>query len=261
MRPPPGCEPIRTARARAFARVAERGWVEDLLVEHGSLYGAAARLDDAIVLEGRAPVYAVASPFGRRVIRRYHRGGLVAPLLGDRHVRLGPPRPLREARASREAARRGILTPPVVAGAIYPAGPFYRADLVTEYLPDSVDLADVLFGSGGPFTRGEALERTGRLLARMAAAGIRHPDLNARNVLFAPRNAKGTRGYGTFLLDLDRCRPTRDGTSVRPGPMLSRLRRSLEKLAGKTVGALSAEELAALRTAALGPAAPHPGAS
>lgn len=253
MRPPEGYEAIRAAGARAFARPGERSWVERLLVEHGSLYEAAPHLDERVVLEGRAPVYAVPSPVGRRVIRRYHRGGLIAPILGDRHLRLGTPRPVREARASREVRRRGIPTPPVTAGAIYPAGAFYRADLVTEYLAGSMDLAEILFGGRGPLARREALERAGRLLAGMAAAGVRHPDLNAKNVLFAPRNPKGTTSYETYLLDLDRCRPTKNGASVPPDRMLSRLRRSLEKLARTSGDALTGDDVASLRTAALRP--------
>lgn len=260
MRPPEGFEAIRATGARAFARPGERSWVEGLLVEHGSLYEAAAHLDDRVVLEGRAPVYAVPSPGGRRVIRRYHRGGLMAPILGDRHLRLGPTRPVREARASSEVRRRGIPTPSVAAGAIYPTGAFYRADLVTEYLAGSMDLAEILFGGAGPLDRAEALERAGRLLAGMAAVGVRHPDLNAKNVLFAPRNPEETTSYETYLIDLDRCRPTRNGASVPPDPMLSRLRRSLEKLARASGDTLTGDDFASLRTAALRPpTAPVPG--
>lgn len=245
MHAPEGYEPVSASGVQAFARADERHWIERLLAEHGSLYEAAARLEDVRVLEGRAPVYAVPSPFGRRVIRRYHRGGAMAPLLGDRHLRLGRPRPLRETLASAEVRRRGIPTPQVTAGAVYPAGPFYRADVVTVYLPDAVELADVLFGEGGSMETERALERAGLLLARMAARGVRHPDLNARNILFVGREA--------FLLDLDRCRPIPDGRPVPARPMLARLERSLTKLAtARGLGPPSATELEVLRSTALG---------
>src|SRR5204863_45148 len=82
---------------------------------------------------GRGPVPVLATPRGRWVVRRYHRGGRVAALLRDRYLRWGSSRPLREAHVSGELLRRGIPTPRVVAGAIYPDGAFYRADLMTEF--------------------------------------------------------------------------------------------------------------------------------
>lgn len=231
---PAGFETVRTPYADAFALREERDWVESLLGEHGSLYAGAARSRDVWLLEGRRPVYAVSSPLGRRVVRRYHRGGAVAFLLRDRHLRVGRPRPVGETIVSAEARRRGIPTPRVVAGAVYPSGPFYRGDLVTVFVPDAVELAEILFDPGrrgvsGTVERREALTETGSLIRKMATAGVHHVDLNARNVLLewsggAPH---------ALVLDLDRCRLT-----DRPDPdaavsMHARLLRSIRKLGGK----------------------------
>ena len=108
---PDGFETVRVGGARAFATEEDRGWIEDTLAQHGSLYAGAARAKDVTILQGRKPVYAVGTEAGGRVVRRYHRGGAVAPLLGDRHLRIGEPRPVREARASEAARRRRIPTP------------------------------------------------------------------------------------------------------------------------------------------------------
>ena len=88
----------------------------------------------------------------------------------------------------------------MVAGVWYPDGAFYRADLVTELLPDAVSLADLLFS--GPRNRDSValLAETGRLIAFAGRNGILHADLNARNVVFS-ESEKGRQGY---LLDLDR---------------------------------------------------------
>lgn len=234
METPEGYEAVRVGSARAFATGEDRGWVDEMLSSYGSLYAGAARAKNVRVLEGRKPVYAMDCEAGRRVVRRYHRGGAVAPLLGDRHLRIGQPRPIREAKASRAARRRGIPTPRVVAGSVYPSGIFYRADLVTSFLPGAVELADILFdprrrGVSGSIDRREALAETGALIRKMALAGVQHPDLNARNVLLEWKGG-APRGY---VLDLDRCRILDDGRPAAAGSMHDRLLRSIRKLGRK----------------------------
>jgi 3-deoxy-D-manno-octulosonic acid kinase len=189
----------------------------------------------------------------------------MAPLLGDRYVSgLEGPRPLLELRASAAVRARGVPTPAVVAGAVYPAGLFYRADLVTELVPGGTDLRTVLFGDGGRSgapgggtrdgagdgddpaaggpSREEALEAAGRLVRRMEQAGVEHPDLNAGNILLTGEDEL-TRAH---LLDLDRCRVLAPGESAQVGPMRQRLLRSLWKLQRGSGAPLSHDELASL---------------
>lgn len=250
---PRGLRAVRgVGGALAFAAPEVEAWVRGALGRGEGLYEAATR-DAATTLHGRGPVPVVATPRGSWVVRRYRRGGRVAaPLLGDRYLRLGIARPVREARASDEARRRGLATPRVLAGAVYPAGAFYRADLVTEFVPDAVELARLLFTEErDPAEREEALAGVGRLIARAAAVGVEHRDLNARNVLIE-RHAGGTL---PLLLDLDRCRVCPAGTSVRPDTMRARLERSLRKHERASGRPLAAAEWAALARAAAGPGA------
>jgi 3-deoxy-D-manno-octulosonic acid kinase len=180
-------------------------------------------------MSGRGPVYAVPTPGGIWVVRHFMRGGSVASLLGDRYLHRGKPRPFREAAASQIVRGRGIATPKVIAAAVYRSGAFYRGDLVTELVPDSEELCEVLFdperrGLAGTRDRKEALQETGSLIARMARAGVRHPDLNAKNVLIQWSGGSPT----AHVLDLDR---TRVGPGPAPvTPMVQRLLRSLRKL-------------------------------
>ena len=134
MRIPPGFEAVSGVSARGFARPEAVAWVEQALGRWGTLHRASRHESDVIEFTGRGTVRAVPAPDGegRWVVRRYRRGGMLAPLLGDRYLRRGEPRPLRETRASEAARRSGIATPPVIAGVIYPAGAWYRADLVTR---------------------------------------------------------------------------------------------------------------------------------
>jgi 3-deoxy-D-manno-octulosonic acid kinase len=216
-------------------------------LERGERLHEAAAREARVVLRGRGPVPVVSTTRGRWVVRRYRRGGHVARLLRDRHLRLGLARPLREVHASAEVRRRGIPTPRVVGGAVYPAGPFYRADLMTELVPDAVDLARLLFEEDrSADDRVQALTGVGRLIARTAAAGVEHADLNASNVLV--ETVPG--GSIPLLLDLDRCRVSPPGLRGGPDPMLARLRRSLRKHGRRTGRTLSAREWSALDEAA-----------
>ena len=224
------------------------GWLRD----HGTLEAAAAAHPGAELLTGRGRVYAVPSPVRRAearetaggsvaggsaagegerrsdgerwVVRHYHRGGAIAPILGDRYLRWGTPRPVRELEIGREVEARGVPTPAHLAAAVYPSGIWYRGDLVTRHVPDSLDLAAVLFPGGslqGPATsdgarsgdttdRAEAaMEAAGRLFRQIHEAGIDHPDLNLKNILI--------RGTGpeleALVLDLDGAR-VGDGSPV-----------------------------------------------
>jgi len=243
------------------ARPEARAWAEGVLRGGRTLYHAAAEYDDALRLEGRGPAWAIPAPGGgndRWVVRHFRRGGaLAARLLGDRYLRWGIPRPLQEMEAGGEASRRGIATPEVMAAAVYPSGAFYRGDLVTRLIPGSADLATLLFppeeGSPTAGTRfvppelqavpaEQLLGLAGEAIGRLAAAGVLHRDLNARNLLPALEGG----GVRMYVLDLDRAR-------FRPRPLLDgglrmvrRLRISLRKWEARTGETLPGEGWEAL---------------
>lgn len=230
---------------RVLVRPEARRWSEHALDAHGSLHRAAARGPDRRRMEGRGPVYAIpARPTGgdeaagasedRWAVRHYRRGGAVARLLGDRYLRVGTPRPFRELRASEAVRGRGLPTPRVVAAATYTSGIFYRGDLVTTYIPRAIELATVLFdakrrGVSGTVDRREALAETGKLIRKMALAGVLHPDLNARNVLLEWSGGAPE----AHLVDLDRCRVEEGPLANAAEAMHARLVRSIKKLGKK----------------------------
>lgn len=207
--------PLARLDARPDARPALAAWLR----EHGTLTAAAAAHPDAEALAGRGRVHVVPAPVGdgRWVVRHYHRGGAVASLLGDRYLRLGTRRPFRELRVGRALESRGIPTPAHVGAAVYPSGPWYRGDLVTRYVPQSRDLAAVLFPGRSLGERAEAqrparsgvawaadpesaMRAAGALFRRLHEGGVVHPDLNLKNVLVA-----GTgEALEALVLDLDR---------------------------------------------------------
>lgn len=235
------------------ARAALEGWLEG----HGTLIDAAASAPDSERLRGRGRVLSVArpdGPAGRWVVRHYHRGGALAGVLGDRYVRGPLPRPLREFRLLRALETLGVPAVRPVGAAVYPAGPFYRGDLVTEWASGSRDLARVLFGMGqleeppgrapggagsGPAPAAgtaaahrprdpspeDAMRAAGALVRCLHDAGVLHPDLNLKNILVT----NGLPGVRALAVDLDRARiRARIGDRARRR-MLERFERSLRK--------------------------------
>ncbi|MBW3533734.1 MAG: hypothetical protein KY453_00735 [Gemmatimonadetes bacterium] len=253
--PPSNVHEIRAETGMAWVVPAAQAWASETLDAGKTLYEAAGSADDVLELRGRGPVYAFATAGGRWVVRRCRRGGAMAPLLGERFLRTGPPRPLLEMAASEEARKRGIPTPDVLAAAVYPDGPFYRGDVVTEYVAESRDLASLLFGADAPEAgavaraavedpevREAALRDAGYMLARMARAGVEHPDLNAKNVLLEWHGER----VSALLVDLDRVRVHPPGAALSAGAMHRRLARSLRKFERAAGRRLTRSEWAAL---------------
>jgi len=236
----PGFEVVEHPGARVLARPEAVPWVRSILGDGQGLHAASASDKAVVRLEGRDPVFVIpakvpmrdgAGSRDRWAIRHYVRGGrFVSKLLGDRYIRSARVRPFHEVAASEAARKRGILTPRVMAAAMYPAGFFYRADLVTTFVPDASDLVDALFdttrkGAGGAAERLDSLRAAGELVRRMAEAGLRHRDLHARNILLEWEGAVPR----SYLLDLDRCQVGPEGVPLSPTSMHQRLRRSLKK--------------------------------
>ncbi|HUF30834.1 MAG TPA: lipopolysaccharide kinase InaA family protein, partial [Gemmatimonadaceae bacterium] len=200
--PPPGY--LREWRGGDTELVALRGAADSVreALRDGTLYDFAAHAPGARPMRGRGTVFAASLPGGGPpvVVRRSRHGGLLAGLTGERF--LGPTRAPRELRTALRLERAGVSTPEVIAYATYPAGSaFRRADIATREIEGGRDLGQVLSGTvPGPERTGSWIA-VGRLLASLSAAGARHPDLNAANVLLATGESGETEAW---LLDVDR---------------------------------------------------------
>ena len=198
---PPGYERLRRPGVDAVARTTLADAVGQAL-SAGSLYEYAAHHPDARPLRGRGVAYAVPLPDGatRVVVRRSRHGGWLAPVTGE--IFVGRTRAPHELEVSLRLAREGIPTPEVIAYSTYPVAPLLRrADVATREVNGGLDLAATLEREPEAESVRDAVRVVARLLARMASAGARHPDLNVRNVLIA-RDANGHRE--AWLLDVDR---------------------------------------------------------
>jgi len=171
---------------------------------------------------GRASIAIVGAGAVRWVLRHYRRGGFIARLSRDRYFWLGESRTrsFAEWRLLAELRRRGLPVPAPVAARYVRGVLTYRADLMTEHLPNTRTLADAITGAQLPR---ESWEAVGSTIARFHREGVHHADLNAHNILLDQSGAPNV-----YLLDFDR-------GAIRPRgaweqEVLARLRRSLEKI-------------------------------
>jgi len=195
---PPGFSLVAKGR---LVLVIRDGW-EKVLVPLGgkSREEMAAASPGAEYLRGRGRPLLLATGGKRLVVRRYRHGGLFRSLTGE--LLIGGKRPLRELAALERARALGIPVSPALGVFLSPArAGTVRADLVTEYLPGTVDLLGLLPG-GRVSSRetDEIIRLAGRLIARAHQAGLYHADLNLKNISIR----KSASGPEAYLLDLDR---------------------------------------------------------
>jgi 3-deoxy-D-manno-octulosonic acid kinase len=167
---------------------------------------------------GRGAAWFISCGERQWVLRHCRRGGLLAPVTGDRYVWLGEPRvrAFAEWRMLESLIARGLPVPKPVAASYQRGGLLYRCDLITERVPHSQPLSAALAAAPLP----ESVWReVGAVIARLHRAGADHADLNAHNILC---------GEGISVIDFDRGRLRPPG-AWRHGN-LARLRRSLEKI-------------------------------
>ncbi len=161
------------------------------------------------------------------VVRHYYHGGIFRKLTGDLFPGTG--RFLNELRLLESARRGEVAVPEPVGLLIEPVFPaLFRADLVTVYLPESVDLLSHcrnLAASGPGRCPPGVISAAGRQVARLHRAGILHGDLQLKNILVRPVRTPPE----VFLLDFDRAR---EGPATPAGRRrnLRRLYRSFLKM-------------------------------
>jgi 3-deoxy-D-manno-octulosonic acid kinase len=158
------------------------------------------------------------------VLRHYRRGGQMARVATDSFLWLGEDntRSFAEWRLLALIGQARLPAPRPVAARYVRIGPLYRADLITERIPDVVPLSTRL--GGGPVDS-EIWRRVGQCVGRFHAARFFHADLNAHNLQISGRDE-------IFLLDFDRGRRMADGGSWRQ-QNLERLHRSLSKISSE----------------------------
>lgn len=198
------------------------------------------RVPASLQYAGRVPVYSASFPgAGELVVRPCVHGGWWGRVARDFYF--GPARVRREVFASSRLTTMKIPTPTIEAVLFYPAGPFVRIEVVTQHVPDSQDLVRRLSARPGPAERKRIFSSVRKLLSQLHRQGVRHPDLNARNILLSPS------GGGTaWLLDVDAVKFEEPDTTAVDTRNRNRLLRSLLKRARHGELGWSEQEVAQL---------------
>lgn len=180
---------------------------------------------------GRGAVAFVRSGDQVWALRHYRRGGFAANFSEDAYlwISLEASRPWREFRLTARLHARGLPVPRPIAAHLRRLGLRYRGDFITERISGAEPLAERL--SAAPLPKAQWTE-LGRLLRRFHDVGVRHDDINARNILYRA-GAEGAQGH-FYLIDFDKARVLPAGAWRERN--LARFKRSLEKFKAHTPG-------------------------
>lgn len=155
------------------------------------------------------------------VLRHFQRGGLMGRVNRDLYLRVGAKnsRPMREFDLLADMRAEGLPVPAPVAAQYAPVGAFYRADIITQRIPQARPLEDML--SAAPLSA-QLWRKVGAQIRHLHDHEVYHSDLNCRNILMDAQDR-------IWFIDFDKCEKR------TPGPWqqatLERLQRSLRKTA------------------------------
>jgi 3-deoxy-D-manno-octulosonic acid kinase len=186
----------------------------------------------------------------RMVIRHYEHGGIFRALTKD--LFLVGARPFRELIITEIARKAGLPTMEVlVAIKTCVFWPFYKGDLVSKQIPNSLDLIQYFTQWGKARVQKHLSEKrklihqAGRLVRKMHEVGIYHFDLHLKNFIVE----RGEGGMASlYIIDFDRSKIIHPLKSSKWFANLLRLDRSVEKWRPKGLWITRTDRLRFLRS-------------
>lgn len=175
----------------------ELGQSLDLSLKHFDVDYLADKNAITHTAQGRGTVYFFKHRDDALVLRHYCRGGLYAKLNKDRFIYTGinNTRGFQELQILDYLHEHNVNVPSPVAARISRQGLFYRADIITQAVTNAQELHEMLKLRDIDTSLWTEL---GRALGRLHQLGIRHDDINVKNVLI--RN-----GTEVVIIDFDKC--------------------------------------------------------
>ena len=177
--------------------------------------------DSELLLGGRGTSLKIKIDGNWFVLRRYLRGGLMSRFLKDEYFWAGlrRSRPFQEHNVVEYALQHDLPVPEVLGYCVQKSGLFYRASILSRFIPNQGTLAAILDAHN--MSDKNWLE-LGALIKRLHRVSIFHADLNANNILL------GDDGR-FYLIDFDKARimPQKGAWTEHT---LQRLLRSLDKI-------------------------------
>ncbi len=131
-------------------------------------------------------------------LRHYRRGGLFGKLVEDqyRFSDWENTRCAMELNVLNVLANAGVNVPKPIAARAIKSGLLYRADLMSERIPNAKDLVDILVAH--PIDA-NIYRKIGQEIRKMHDTGVNHTDLNIHNILLDDSQT-------VWIIDFDKCR-------------------------------------------------------
>ncbi|WP_122054474.1 3-deoxy-D-manno-octulosonic acid kinase [Vibrio sp. Evd11] len=146
---------------------------------------------------GRGTTWFVELDTIQAALRHYRRGGLFGKLVEDSYLYFGDEktRSYQEFELLKVLQTSGVNVPKPIAARVVKSGVTYKADLLSEKIPNAQDLVAILRDKALPK---EMYQKIGAEIRKMHEAKVNHTDLNIHNILIDDR-------YKVWIIDFDKC--------------------------------------------------------
>ncbi|MCJ2378606.1 3-deoxy-D-manno-octulosonic acid kinase [Vibrio sp. ZSDZ34] len=168
---------------------------------------------------GRGTTWFVQTQTIEAALRHYRRGGLFGKLVKDQYWFSGweNTRSYQEFQLLKTLIEAGVNVPRPIAAKVEKSGLVYRADLLSEKIPNARDLVAILQEHPLP---AEMYQKIGQEIRKMHDAQVNHTDLNIHNILIDDQDK-------VWIIDFDKC-CQQEGDDWKQSNW-DRLKRSFEK--------------------------------
>lgn len=169
--------------------------------------------------KGRGTTWFVQLDGLQGALRHYRRGGLFGKLVKDSYLFKSweSTRSYQEYMLLKNLRESAVNVPRPIAARVKKTGFSYRADLLSERVPNAKDLVAVLETET---LQEEIYIAIGKQIKKLHQAQVNHTDLNIHNILLDDQNR-------VWIIDFDKCYQ-QDGNDWKTGN-LDRLKRSFHK--------------------------------
>ncbi|NRB68642.1 MAG: 3-deoxy-D-manno-octulosonic acid kinase [Vibrio sp.] len=169
--------------------------------------------------QGRGTTWFVQTETIDAALRHYRRGGLFGKLVEDSYLFSSweKTRSYQEFQLLNTLIEAGVNVPRPIAARAIKNGVTYKADLLSEKIPNAKDLVSILIEK--PLSE-DMYQKVGLEIRKMHDAQVNHTDLNIHNILIDEQDK-------VWIIDFDKCYQ-QSGNAWKQGN-LERLKRSFEK--------------------------------
>lgn len=173
--------------------------------------------------QGRGTTWFVQTETIEAALRHYRRGGLFGKLVEDSYLFSSweKTRSYQEFQLLNTLIGAGVNVPRPIAARTLKSGVTYKADLLSEKIPNARDLVSILMEKPLP---AEMYQKIGHEIRKMHDAQVNHTDLNIHNILIDEQDK-------VWIIDFDKCYQQLGNAWKQSN--LDRLKRSFEKEVGK----------------------------